>query len=137
MSEPHAVATAIQVTFDCADPAAQASFWALTLRYVLEPPPPGFDSWGRRWSGSGSRPSCATPGQPPSTLPVSVRGCSSSECPRARRPRTGSTWTSGPAAPARGVASGSTPRSSVSSASAPACSTRWKMGPLQRGHARS
>lgn len=34
-----------QVTFDCADPAALATFWAEVLGYVLEPPPPGFDSW--------------------------------------------------------------------------------------------
>lgn len=34
-----------QVTFDCADPAALAGFWAEVLGYVLEPPPPGFDSW--------------------------------------------------------------------------------------------
>jgi hypothetical protein len=35
----------IQVTFDCADPAAMAEFWAAALDYVIQPPPPGFDSW--------------------------------------------------------------------------------------------
>ncbi|NUR05578.1 MAG: VOC family protein [Nocardioidaceae bacterium] len=35
----------VQVTFDCADPAAQAAFWAEALGYVLAPPPPGFDTW--------------------------------------------------------------------------------------------
>lgn len=35
----------IQVTFDCADPAAQASFWCAVLGYELPPPPPGFGSW--------------------------------------------------------------------------------------------
>ena len=35
----------IQVTFDCGDPAALAEFWAAALGYVLQPPPPGFDSW--------------------------------------------------------------------------------------------
>jgi len=35
----------IQVTFDCGDPAALARFWAQTLGYDLQPPPPGFDSW--------------------------------------------------------------------------------------------
>jgi glyoxalase superfamily protein len=35
----------IQVTFDCGDPAALARFWAQTLGYDVQPPPPGFDSW--------------------------------------------------------------------------------------------
>ena len=35
----------IQVTFDCGDPAALALFWAETLGYVVQPPPPGFDTW--------------------------------------------------------------------------------------------
>lgn len=35
----------IQITFDCADPAALAAFWAETLGYQLQPPPDGFDSW--------------------------------------------------------------------------------------------
>jgi catechol 2,3-dioxygenase-like lactoylglutathione lyase family enzyme len=35
----------IQVTFDCADPAALAAFWAEVLGYQLQPPPRGFDSW--------------------------------------------------------------------------------------------
>jgi hypothetical protein len=34
-----------QVTFDSADPAAHAAFWAEALHYVLAPPPPGFPSW--------------------------------------------------------------------------------------------
>jgi catechol 2,3-dioxygenase-like lactoylglutathione lyase family enzyme len=34
-----------QVTFDCADPAAVASFWAEALGYEVQAPPPGFDSW--------------------------------------------------------------------------------------------
>ena len=34
-----------QVTFDCADPAALAAFWAEVLGYQVEPPPQGFDSW--------------------------------------------------------------------------------------------
>jgi hypothetical protein len=40
-----AMATEFQVTFDSADPAAHAAFWAAALRYVQQPPPPGFDSW--------------------------------------------------------------------------------------------
>ena len=35
----------VQVTFDCADPAALGEFWCAVLGYRLEPPPPGFDSW--------------------------------------------------------------------------------------------
>ena len=34
-----------QVTFDAADPAALAQFWASALGYVLQPPPEGFASW--------------------------------------------------------------------------------------------
>ena len=34
-----------QVTFDAADPAAQAKFWALALGYQEEAPPAGFESW--------------------------------------------------------------------------------------------
>jgi hypothetical protein len=35
----------VQVTFDCADPGAQAQFWCEVLGYRIDPPPPGFDSW--------------------------------------------------------------------------------------------
>jgi hypothetical protein len=35
----------IQVVFDCADPASLASFWAEALGYIVQPPPPGFESW--------------------------------------------------------------------------------------------
>ena len=35
----------VHITFDCADPAALAAFWAEALGYQIEPPPPGFDSW--------------------------------------------------------------------------------------------
>lgn len=34
-----------QVTFDAADPAALAAFWAEVLGYRIQDPPPGFDSW--------------------------------------------------------------------------------------------
>lgn len=36
---------AVQVTFDCADPQAQADFWREVLHYADPPPPEGFDSW--------------------------------------------------------------------------------------------
>jgi hypothetical protein len=39
------MAREVQVTFDCADPAALAAFWAEALGYVLQPPPEGFESW--------------------------------------------------------------------------------------------
>jgi catechol 2,3-dioxygenase-like lactoylglutathione lyase family enzyme len=35
----------VQITFDCADPDALATFWAEVLGYQLQPPPQGFDSW--------------------------------------------------------------------------------------------
>lgn len=35
----------IQVTVDAADPQRLAEFWALALGYVIQPPPPGFDTW--------------------------------------------------------------------------------------------
>ena len=39
------MAREIQVTFDCGDPAALAGFWAEVLGYVVQPPPPGFETW--------------------------------------------------------------------------------------------
>lgn len=39
------MATHVQVVVDCADPAALSQFWAQTLHYVIQPPPPGHDSW--------------------------------------------------------------------------------------------
>jgi hypothetical protein len=36
------MATGVQVTFDCADPAALGQFWAAVLGYVEQSPPPGF-----------------------------------------------------------------------------------------------
>jgi len=35
----------VQITFDCADPASLATFWAEVLDYELQPPPEGFDTW--------------------------------------------------------------------------------------------
>jgi hypothetical protein len=35
----------IQVVIDCTDPRRLAEFWAAALGYVMQPPPPGFDSW--------------------------------------------------------------------------------------------
>jgi hypothetical protein len=38
------MATSIQLVFDTADPDREARFWAEALGYVVQPPPPGFDS---------------------------------------------------------------------------------------------
>ncbi|WP_344766413.1 VOC family protein [Aeromicrobium panaciterrae] len=35
----------VQITFDAADPAALAAFWAEVLGYVLQPPPGDFTTW--------------------------------------------------------------------------------------------
>jgi len=39
------VATQLQVVIDAADPAGVAEFWAAAAGYVVQPPPPGYDSW--------------------------------------------------------------------------------------------
>jgi hypothetical protein len=39
------MAVPVQVTFDCADPARLAEFWALALGYKIQDPPPGHASW--------------------------------------------------------------------------------------------
>ncbi|SDK82247.1 VOC family protein [Nonomuraea jiangxiensis] len=43
----------IQVTFDCADPARLAGFWAEALDYRLQDPPDGFESWGQALEAMG------------------------------------------------------------------------------------
>lgn len=39
------MATPFQITVDCADAEAMSRFWSTALGYVVEPPPPGFESW--------------------------------------------------------------------------------------------
>jgi Glyoxalase-like domain len=39
------MAIPIQVTFDCADPARLATFWASALGYKLQDPPAGYATW--------------------------------------------------------------------------------------------
>jgi hypothetical protein len=39
------MATGFQVVFDCADPDAQATFWAAALGYIVQPPPEGYPTW--------------------------------------------------------------------------------------------
>lgn len=39
------MATQVQLTIDCQDPARLAQFWSAALGYVPDAPPEGFDSW--------------------------------------------------------------------------------------------
>jgi hypothetical protein len=39
------MAKTLQITVDCADPAALSDFWAEVLGYQHDDPPEGFDSW--------------------------------------------------------------------------------------------
>ncbi len=40
-----AMTTRLQVTIDCADPAALAAFWAAALGYQIQDPPAGYTTW--------------------------------------------------------------------------------------------
>ncbi|MDT3443011.1 MULTISPECIES: VOC family protein [unclassified Pseudofrankia] len=46
----------VQITFDCADPAALAAFWAEALGYRVQDPPAGFDSWDQALAAMGVPP---------------------------------------------------------------------------------
>ena len=46
----------LQITFDCADPAALATFWAEALGYRVQDPPAGFDSWDQALEAMGVPP---------------------------------------------------------------------------------
>src|SRR3954468_180545 len=46
----------VQMTFDCADPARVAEFWAEVLGYKLPDPPPGFESWDQALESLGVPP---------------------------------------------------------------------------------
>ncbi|BCJ61347.1 VOC family protein [Micromonospora endophytica] len=46
----------VQITFDCADPAGLAAFWAEALGYRLADPPPGFASWEQALDAMGIPP---------------------------------------------------------------------------------
>lgn len=39
------MATGFQVTFDCLNVDRMATFWAVALGYIKQPPPKGHDSW--------------------------------------------------------------------------------------------
>ncbi|MEV4765956.1 VOC family protein [Micromonospora chokoriensis] len=46
----------MQITFDCADPAALAAFWAEALGYQVQGPPEGFESWEQALDAMGVPP---------------------------------------------------------------------------------
>jgi catechol 2,3-dioxygenase-like lactoylglutathione lyase family enzyme len=50
------MARTVQITFDSADPAALAAFWAEALGYRLQDPPPGFASWEQALEAMGVPP---------------------------------------------------------------------------------
>jgi Glyoxalase-like domain len=35
----------IQLVYACENPARMSEFWAAALEYVVQPPPPGYDTW--------------------------------------------------------------------------------------------
>ncbi|MCT2585372.1 VOC family protein [Actinophytocola gossypii] len=50
------MAREIQITFDCADPAALAEFWAEALGYQVQAPPAGFETWDQALAAMGVPP---------------------------------------------------------------------------------
>ncbi|WP_063735648.1 VOC family protein [Streptomyces sp. RTd22] len=46
----------VQITFDCADPAALSAFWAEVMGYRVQDPPAGFDSWDQALEAMGVPP---------------------------------------------------------------------------------
>ncbi|TDE23873.1 VOC family protein [Actinomadura sp. 6K520] len=46
----------VQITFDCADPAALSAFWAEALGYRLQDPPGDFTSWDEALEAMGVPP---------------------------------------------------------------------------------
>ncbi|MEU8053079.1 VOC family protein [Micromonospora haikouensis] len=48
--------TDVQITFDCANPAALAAFWAEALGHQVQAPPPGFESWEQALEAMGVPP---------------------------------------------------------------------------------
>ncbi|WP_328654724.1 VOC family protein [Micromonospora sp. NBC_00330] len=51
-----AVTRDVQITFDCADPAGLATFWAEALGYQVQPPPGNFESWDQALDAMGVPP---------------------------------------------------------------------------------
>ncbi len=46
----------VQITFDCADPAGLAAFWAEALGYRVQAPPAGFTTWEQALEAMGVPP---------------------------------------------------------------------------------
>ncbi|WP_208648830.1 VOC family protein [Micromonospora inaquosa] len=51
-----AVTRDVQITFDCADPARLAAFWAEALGYQVQAPPGDFESWDQALEAMGVPP---------------------------------------------------------------------------------
>ncbi|WP_430501564.1 VOC family protein [Micromonospora trifolii] len=51
-----AVTRDVQITFDCADPAGLATFWAEALGYEVQAPPGDFKSWDQALEAMGVPP---------------------------------------------------------------------------------
>ncbi|MEU8009508.1 VOC family protein [Micromonospora parva] len=51
-----AVIRDVQITFDCADPARLATFWAEALGYQVQAPPGDFESWDQALEAMGVPP---------------------------------------------------------------------------------
>ncbi|MER7007441.1 VOC family protein [Dactylosporangium sp. NPDC000555] len=56
MTDDEHSARTVQITFDCADPARMARFWAEALGYRLQDPPEGFGSWEQALEAMGLPP---------------------------------------------------------------------------------
>ncbi|MEV4497001.1 VOC family protein [Micromonospora arborensis] len=50
------MARSVQITFDCADPAALAAFWTEALNYQVQAPPGDFESWEQALEAMGVPP---------------------------------------------------------------------------------
>ncbi|WP_433319048.1 VOC family protein [Micromonospora sp. CA-269861] len=51
-----AVTRDVQITFDCADPAGLATFWAEVLGYQVQAPPGDFETWDQALEAMGVPP---------------------------------------------------------------------------------
>jgi hypothetical protein len=55
-TEETPMATTLQITVDCADPARLVAFWTQALHYIPQPPPEGYDTWRAFYLGIGVPP---------------------------------------------------------------------------------
>ena len=86
----------VQITFDCADPAGLAAFWAEALGYQMQGPPEGFESWEQALQAMGVPPESRND----ASAVVDAKGSGPrlffSGCRRGSGPRTVCTSTCGP-----------------------------------------